>query len=113
MSSDTPQRSLAPSKAFQLLADPCRRAALYVLFDTNEPLGYEQLVDRMLRRETTPFRDRHRLALELHHTVLPKLTESTFVRYDEQTRRLRFCDPDSELEPYLTFAQSMDSERDR
>ncbi|WP_224333701.1 DUF7344 domain-containing protein [Haloprofundus halobius] len=113
MSSDTHDHSLAPSTAFELLADPCRRGVLYVLFDTGEPMRHEQLIERMLQREVTSFRDRRRLRLELHHAALPKLTATRFVHYDERTRRLHLTDPESELKPYLAFAQSMEPTRTR
>ncbi|WP_224267936.1 DUF7344 domain-containing protein [Haloprofundus salinisoli] len=108
MSADDSERSLSPSTAFELLADPSRRGVLYVLYDSDSAIQYERLVDRLLRREITPFDNRRRLHLELHHTVIPKLTASLFVQYDERTRRLRLTDPRSELEPYLAFARSMD-----
>ena len=108
MSTNNSERSLSPSAVFELLADPSRRGVLYVLSDSDGPVRYERLVERVLRRETTPYDDRRRLHLELHHTAIPKLASSPFVRYDDRTGRLRLTDPQDELEPYLRFARSMD-----
>lgn len=108
MSTNDSERSLSPSTAFELLADPSRRGVLYVLFDSDGPVRYERLVERMLRRGTTPYDNRRRLYLELHHTVIPKLVSSAFVEYDDRTGRLRLADSQDELEPYLQFALSMD-----
>ncbi|QCJ45788.1 MULTISPECIES: DUF7344 domain-containing protein [Haloprofundus] len=111
MSANDPERSLSPSTVFELLADPSRRGVLYALSESDDGIRYERLVDGLLRREITPFDDRRRLRLELHHTVIPRLTASPFVQYDRRTRRLRLTDPQSELEPYLEFARSMDRSR--
>ncbi|KTG08899.1 hypothetical protein AUR64_13895 [Haloprofundus marisrubri] len=108
MSTNDSGRSLSPSTAFELLADPSRRGVLYVLLDSDGPIRYERLVERVLGREITPYDDRRRLHLELHHTAIPKLANSRFVEYDERTRRLRLTDPHDELRPYLRFARSMD-----
>lgn len=82
---------LAESERYRVLADETRRTALDVLTDSTTPLGLEDLAVAVARESNGDTADEEtvsRVASELHHVHLPKLSDLDVVEYDPARNRV-------------------------
>ncbi|WP_254544356.1 DUF7344 domain-containing protein [Halomarina pelagica] len=81
-----------------VLADANRRRVLARLSAaSDEVVTLDALCERLYEHaarepETDPERDRRRLAIRLHHTILPRLDEAGLLEYDPRRGRIRYAD---------------------
>lgn len=92
-----------------LLSHRRRRYVLHCLSMTDDPVRFDELVDRIVRWERemdTGRSENHRrdVAIDLHHHHLPKLIEQTAIDYDRRTKTIRFSG-DETLERWLTLLE--------
>lgn len=102
------ETSTDPDRVFELLSDGRRRHVLYYL--AREQTGGATVTEL---REVISSRlegDRDDLAVELHHTHLPKLAAAGVVEYDGRSETVRYRG-DPLLERCLEYAADRDLER--
>lgn len=76
------RRSISVDRALRLLADPCRRAILAHLRESDGSTTVTQLADSIADEEGNNRDDS--LALALRHVHLPKLAKAGVVEYDSE-----------------------------
>ena len=88
----------------ELVADRRRRRIIHYLRQAaNNTTTFDCLVDQLwddLGGENDPPRNREQIALELHHTHLPKLAAHDVVEYDQGSGTVRYH-PDEGVEAVL------------
>jgi hypothetical protein len=89
----------------RLVADRHRRLAIHHLrHETNGATTVDDLVDQMHRRASDakngPLQEREALAIQLHHTHLPKLADHGVVDFEHTTGAVRYH-PDEQVETVL------------
>ncbi|WP_435177984.1 DUF7344 domain-containing protein [Halorussus sp. AFM4] len=97
--------------AFELLADPVRRDALARLDDADGgALGLAPLADAVAaERSGDDGVDARSLAVELHHSHLPKLESHGAVAYDVESRTVRYRGREW-LDEWLDHVRRVESE---
>lgn len=101
---------------FALLANERSRLVLARFVETGEHVvAFETLVDRVASAEraaeTDPDAHRRRIAMSLHHSVLPKLADAGAIDYDRGRETVRYCS-DSRLETVLERVIAVESALD-
>jgi hypothetical protein len=91
--------------SLQLIADHRRRGIVqHLRHETDGTTTFDELVDRMHRRDSDstddPRPSREELAIQLHHTHLPKLADHGLVDVDLRSGIVRYH-PDERVETML------------
>jgi hypothetical protein len=89
----------------QLVADRHRRRVIhYLRHGTNGNTTFDDLVDQVHSRASDskngPLQDRETLAIQLHHTHLPKLAAHGVVDFEHRSGAVRYH-PDEQVETVL------------
>ncbi|MFC6940730.1 ArsR family transcriptional regulator [Salinirubellus sp. GCM10025818] len=89
----------------QLVADQHRRRIIHHLrHEANGATTFDDLVNQVHSRASDskngPPEDREKLAIQLHHTHLPKLADHGVVDFDYRTGAVRYY-PDEQVEAVL------------
>ena len=109
-SNTNPTGSEAPlevSTIFELLRSRRRRHLLYYLSGTVEPVSLDDLVADLGRLTTDPA-DLESIRADVHHRLLPTLTDVAVVDYDPTSGTVTLLPAVRHLEPYLGFAENDD-----
>ena len=87
-------------KILHVLSDHNRRQSIQILRQTaNGEVGVEELLDELIRR-TGVEKSRDHIAIQLHHSHLPKLAEHDLIVYNQDARHVRYR-PDQEVEAVM------------
>jgi hypothetical protein len=97
--------------AFQVLANPHRRAIVSSLLDQEAGTFEDELVDDVLREGTSPVdgpaKTRSHVAVKLHHVHLPKLADLGLIEWNRDQQFVEPMDSLSALEPLLDVASTL------
>jgi DNA-binding transcriptional ArsR family regulator len=98
-------RNHSLDERLRLVADQHRRRVIHHLRqEANGATTFDDLVDQVRERapdaKNGPPQDRDELAIQLHHTHLPKLADAGVVEYDHRSGAVRY-DPDEQVETVL------------
>ncbi|MFC7155361.1 hypothetical protein ACFQPA_07825 [Halomarina halobia] len=105
---------MTPDTAFDLVADAHRRVVLYHLIDGDGTATRRELVERIASWEEARDSDdspegiRRRVAINLAHVHLPKLSEAGIVEYDARGEDVALADGAADLAPLLELARPAD-----
>lgn len=108
--------SLSLNTVFRVLAHPRRRRILYYLTRCNYPVPLKELIEKVAIQESEthvgdiPAEVYEQVALDLHHTQLPKLAELGVVDYSKDLNLIAVTDTLRPLDEYLHLAQQHDSQ---
>ncbi|WP_435153756.1 DUF7344 domain-containing protein [Haladaptatus sp. DFWS20] len=95
--------SSTPSAVFDALHHPLRREVVRYFLNHECPVSLSELVEFGSTRETVSDENQRRLAIELHHNHLPKLTDYGFIVYDAQENTVERTLDSSALETSLNL----------
>jgi len=89
----------------RLVADQHRRRVIHHLrHETNGTTTFDDLVDQVHRQapdsKNGPPQDREELAIQLHHTHLPKLADHGVVEHDPERGTIKYR-PDDQIQAVL------------
>lgn len=104
-------------EVLEALTHPTRRRLLYYLQDT-EVATVEELAREVAAAETDappdaiPADQAERVAADLTHNHLPKLTAARFVEYDSRSRTVRYTHPPDLLETVLRLIRNLEEGHD-
>lgn len=93
---------------FELLADRRRRHVLQYLRERDAPAPTAALVEHLAEREAEA--DADRIAIALHHELLPRLTEESVVVHDPDADAVALGPGAEAFLPYLRLAADRDRE---
>lgn len=92
-----------------VLADEQRRTILrYVQRADGSDVSLEALAAALAESDATDCRDPDRVAVELHHSHLPKLAETSFIEYDVTDTTVR-CHDHERLDSLLATLDDLES----
>lgn len=101
--------TLTVNTIFELLLDQRRRYALYYLSKKVGAVPLEELAEQIALREGDPTYDRvERISTGLHHSHIPKLSDTGVARYDPERETIELLDSANELVPYLELSVTAD-----
>ena len=92
---------------FGLLANQRRLLALICLRQSQSPMGLDELVDEVAKREyggdpeSVPETIRERAELSLYHVHIPKLREAGIVRYDSDRENVSLSENAENIESVI------------
>lgn len=99
---------------FRVLAHPRRRRILYYLTTCNYAVPLKELIDKVVIQEAEPHKENlpadvyGQIALDLHHTQIPKLAEAGVIEYNKQEKLVALADTIRPLDEYLHLAEQHD-----
>lgn len=108
------ESTLPLDSVFRILAHPRRRRILYYLTTCNYPVPLNELIDKVAIQEAEthvgdiPAEVYEQVALDLHHTQLPKLSEWGVIDYNTEVNLVAVADTLRPLDEYLQLAMQHD-----
>ena len=108
------ESTLPLDTVFHALASHRRRMVLYYLTTCMHPIPLEELVDTVALQESEthvgdiPAEVYEEVAVDLHHTQLPKLTDGGIVNHDTDLKLATVAETIRPLDEYLHLAEQYD-----
>lgn len=109
------ESTLPLDTVFRILAHPRRRRVLYYLTTCNYPVPLKELIDKVTIQEAEthvgdiPAEVYEQVALDLHHTQLPKLAELGVIDYNKEVNLVAVADTLRPLDEHLHLAKQHDN----
>lgn len=99
---------------FRALANERRRTILYHLTSCTYPVPFEEVVDKVAVQESKtyvtdiPAKVYEQIALDLHHTHLPKLAQWGIIEYEKDLKLITVAETLRPLDEYLHLTKQHD-----
>lgn len=103
---------------FQVLENQRRRVILYYLTTCTYPVPFKELVEEVAEQESEtqaaegPTESYEQVAVDLHHTQLPKLAQWGVIEYNTEMELITVAETLRPLDEYLQLAKQHDQQEE-